>query len=87
MAPLPQDNAAPEGWTRTGGIRIACRGESHALWVADCANSHARSADAIDMRPDQPPRLLFRANLLRFRAFPGADAPARHAFKAGEQLA
>jgi hypothetical protein len=44
------------------------------------------------MRPDQWPRLLFQANLLRFRAFPVATRVIRGVlprtcFKAHEQLA
>jgi hypothetical protein len=44
--------------------------DNRAPWVAG-ARSPTRDPQrrAIDMRPNQRPRLLFRANLLRFRAF------------------
>jgi hypothetical protein len=38
---------------------------------------------AIDMRPDQRRRLIFQANLLRFRAFSEGNAPTLHLLQGG----
>jgi hypothetical protein len=59
--------------------------------VSDLRGNRTRPASrtaqrrAIDMRPDQRRRLIFQANLLRFRAF--SEERADTCFKAGERLA
>jgi len=53
-------------WTRAGGTRARTARALHRRGAQT-----PRSAAPINVRPDQRARLLFRANLLRFRAFSG----------------
>ena len=74
--PFPEES----GGTRTGGIRTRVGlAESRTRPVSQRGvgpPTRDPQRRAIDMRPDQRLRMLFQANLLRFRAFGAGLIPA-----------